>query len=166
MNIEDMIIPGMPPNDYRFILKYLKPEFTMFEWGSGGSTTYFSYFVEKYISIEHDEYWFHHTIKAIRKEERANVIIYWVVAPKEDYSKYSDKIHSKVFDGIHFDVVLIDGRDRVNCAKNLLDKIDDKCLVFLHDANRKRYDEIYEYYDIIDFTTTIKLLRKKKNGKN
>ena len=123
MNIKDIRKPGMPRHDYDFILKYLKPEFTMFEWGSGGSTTFFSYFVKKYISIEHEHRWFLDTIKHIEKEERANVILYWVDAPKKDYSKYSDKIHDKVFDDIHIDVVLIDGRDRVNCAKNLLDKM-------------------------------------------
>lgn len=135
----------------------------MFEWGSGGSTTFFSYFVKKYISIEHDHYWFLKTIKGIEKEERGNVILYWVSAPNENYTQYTDKIHDKVFDDVHIDVVLIDGRSRVECAKNLFNRIGDDCIVFLHDSQRERYNEIYDYYDIIGDTHTMKMLKKKKS---
>ena len=161
MNIEDIAKPGMPERDWMFILKHLKPHFTMLEWGSGGSTTFFSYFVKKYISFEHSRKWFSHTIRALNKEKRANVVLYWINAPNTDYTEYTNKI-SEIEDKL--DAVLIDGRNRVGCAKKLLEYIDDDCLVFLHDAERPRYNEIYDYYEIIFRTPTLKVL--KKNGKN
>ena len=92
MNIEDIRKPGMPVNDWKFILKRMEPHFTMVEWGSGGSTTFFSYFVKKYISFEHSKQWFEDTIKTIEKERRANIILYWVNAPNYDYTEYTNKI--------------------------------------------------------------------------
>ena len=160
MNIEDAKKPGMPKRDWERILQYLKPNFTMFEWGSGGSTTFFSYFVKQYISVEHSHEWFLRTINQIEKEERANVILYWVNAPGADYTEYANKIHDKALKDVHFDAVLIDGRSRVECAKNLLDMIDEDCLVFLHDAQRDRYTEILYYYQVIDTTHTLNVMKK------
>ena len=40
------------------IEKYLSPETIMLEYGSGGSTLYFSKFVKEYYSIEHDKKWY------------------------------------------------------------------------------------------------------------
>ena len=162
MNINDIRKPGMPKGDWEFILKHLKPTFIMFEWGAGGSTTFFSYFVKILYSIEHENFWFVNTINAIEKEKRGNIILYWVPAPEDNYTTYVNKIDD--LKHIDFDVVLIDGRARVECAKKLLGYIRDDCIVFLHDAERKRYEEIFNYYTIIDRTNTLCML--KKNGKN
>ena len=40
------------------IEKYLKPNHTVLEWGSGESTLYFPQFVKKWISVEHNREWF------------------------------------------------------------------------------------------------------------
>jgi len=161
MNIKDIRKPGMPQHDWEHILKHLKSNFTMIEWGSGGSTTFFSYFVKQYISIEHQHNWFLDTIKHIEKEKRGNVVLYWIPAPNSDYSKYVNKINDEELKDKKFDAVLIDGRSRVECAKNLYDRIDDDCIVFLHDSQRIRYNEIYDYYDVISDTHTMKVLKKK-----
>jgi len=166
MNSNDVRKPGMPKGDWKFIQSYLKPTFTMFEWGSGGSTTYFSYFVDTYISIEHDKHWFEHTVSNIQKEKRKNVVLYLVPAPNKDYKKYTNQILDTECKGMYFDAVLIDGRNRVECAIKILDYIDENSLVFLHDSDRARYSEIYNYYERIGTTFTCDLLRKKKNGEN
>tara|TARA_Y100000034_G_C6905227_1_gene419803 strand:- start:2074 stop:2700 length:627 start_codon:yes stop_codon:yes gene_type:complete len=50
------------------IKKYLKPEHTVLEWGSGESTKYFPQFVKKWISIEHDEKWCCNTTNELAKK--------------------------------------------------------------------------------------------------
>lgn len=157
MNIKK---PGMPEEDWKFIRGYLKPSFTMLEWGSGGSTTFFSYYVKKYYSIEHNLKWFKTVISNIEKEKRKNVVLYYVPAPEKNYSKYTTLILDNELKDMYFDVVLIDGRNRVECAKKILDFIDENSFVFLHDAERERYKEIFNYYEIIDRTPTCVLLRK------
>lgn len=152
--------PGMPEGDWKFIRSYLKPHFVMLEWGSGGSTTFFSYYVKKYYSIEHDLKWFKSTISNVEKEKRKNVIIFCVPALGKDYTKYTNLILNTELKDMYFDAVLIDGRNRVECAKKILNYIDENSLVFLHDAERERYKEVFDYYDIIDRTPTCVLLRK------
>ena len=49
--------PWMDDTEIALILKHLYYTDTMLEWGSGGSTTYFPHFVNKYYSIEHDAEW-------------------------------------------------------------------------------------------------------------
>ena len=49
--------PWMDDSEILLILKHLYYTDTMLEWGSGGSTLYFPYFVKKYYSIEHDTEW-------------------------------------------------------------------------------------------------------------
>ena len=48
----------MSQAEIEMIEKYLSPETIMLEYGSGGSTLYFSKFVKEYYSIEHDKKWY------------------------------------------------------------------------------------------------------------
>ena len=49
-----MYKPYMEDNEIKLIEYYLNTNDTMFEWGSGGSTLWFSKFVKKYYSIPID----------------------------------------------------------------------------------------------------------------
>ena len=51
-------VPFMHEKEYKFIESHLNNQMTMLEWGSGGSTLYFSKFVKNYHSIEHDQEWY------------------------------------------------------------------------------------------------------------
>ena len=65
-----------------------------------------------------------------------------------------------------YDVVLIDGRARTDCAFKILHYIKYESIVFIHDYwKRSRYQVITEYYDVIDSVQdtlqTIVALKKK-----
>jgi len=149
------------------IEKYLKNINYFLEYGSGGSTIYFSSYAKLYFSIEHDMEWYN----KISLYTPGNVIYTFSPAPiingKPCYKEYIDQV-----DRIHgvpfFDAVLIDGRERVACAKKILDRITEKTVVFIHDffmPGREKYREVLKYYDIIDkidYTPqTLVVLRKK-----
>ena len=55
------------------IEKYLNPEVTMMEWGSGGSTVEFSKKVKKYYSVEHNLEWYNQVKQAVP----SNVTLYY-----------------------------------------------------------------------------------------
>jgi hypothetical protein len=148
----------MTQEQVNLIESYLKPEHIMLEYGAGGSTLHFSKYVQKYISIEHDQQW----IKNINKKIVSNNIEIhycppnrhmklpvWVgnFADFENYINYIDKLSYK-----KYDVVLIDGRARQYCAKKILPYIDKNSIVFCHDfVERKRYHEVFKkYYTMID----------------
>ena len=50
--------PRMFEKQIKIIESYLSEKHIMLEYGAGGSTFHFSKFVQKYVSIEHDENWY------------------------------------------------------------------------------------------------------------
>ena len=67
-----------------------------------------------------------------------------------------------------FDVVLIDGRCRVECAKSVLPYLKENAVVFIHDfwqKGRERYLKVFDYYNelksIKDTEQTIVALKAK-----
>ena len=105
----------MHADELAVIEKYLNPEVTMMEWGSGGSTIEFSKKVKKYYSVEHNWEWYNEVKNAIP----SNVSLYYKQnkelpdnysqAEYQHYGEYLDVVYEI---GEMFDVVLIDGRAR------------------------------------------------------
>ena len=60
-----------------------------------------------------------------------------------EYIDYVDKLNVKLFD-----VILIDGRARTDCAYKVLNYIDKGSIVFIHDFwPRSEYHKVFEWYD-------------------
>ena len=69
------------------------------------------------------------------------------VYPRDRYvwSEYIDYVDTIGVD--HFDVVLIDGRARTDCAYKILNYIDESSIVFIHDFwPRPEYHKVFDYY--------------------
>lgn len=157
----------MKNKEIQTIRKYLDRDDIMLEWGSGGSTWYFPLFVKEYHSIEHQEKWY----KKVSNNILHNTTLYLQEANKKtnrcknrsEYKDYIEKVHDLNIK--KFDKVLIDGRGRKYCAKEVLPYLQDDSLVFIHDFwNRKRYHSVLKYYDVVEKITSGKqlaVLRKK-----
>ncbi len=158
----------MHKSEIELIEKYLKPEYTMLEWGGGGSTLHFSKLVSKYYSIEHDTTWYNN----LKKEIPSNVKLYNIPLDieltfptiKECVNTYVEHISS--LDVKRFDAILIDGRGRGWCAEKALDYIDKESIVFMHDyCLRPNYHIVEQWYTVIESICntpqTIVALRKK-----
>lgn len=155
--------PYMNNKEIEFIRSFFSDRFDVLEWGSGGSTIYFSKFCNRYFSIEHDKSWY----DKINKIKPENVKYYYVKnnlprshpTKKEefiDYINFVDKIGVR-----RYDLVLIDGRARKFCAEKVLDYVDDESLVFIHDWERKEYHSVLEFYDIYKTEERVGALKKK-----
>ena len=163
--------PWMSQVEIDTILKYLKPEFTMLEWGCGGSTTFFPNYVANYYSIEHNKEWY----DKISKDVPNNVTMNFVARNSErngnkravSYGELEGSGRSKDFyDYIHypsklnetFDAVLIDGRGRPECGKFITKYITKDSIVFVHDYfyknHRTYYHVLEEKYKVIDSIKT------------
>jgi hypothetical protein len=119
-----------------FLLKRIRPEMSVFEYGSGGSTRWWASRVCDVVSVEHDRTWF----EKVRKDQQAHVKAYQIDL---NYGgEYSRKIRE--FEN-RFDVVVIDGRDRVNCLKNCLQALKLSGVVILDNSNRPEYSEGVEF---------------------
>lgn len=116
----------------------------MLEYGSGGSTLYFSQLVGTYTSVEHDSSWFDKVSPQV--SENTTVLL---------RNKDTDEYYNFLCKDKNYDYVLIDGRNRVKTAEVMLDYISCNSYVFLHDyftrpqyhAVRKWYKEIAGVFD-------------------
>jgi hypothetical protein len=153
-------VPWMHKDEIKIVEKYLSKNTVMLEWGCGGSTIYFSEKVKHLFSIEHNKEWFD-SINAIKP---ANVTLVYSAAnnlvpiTESTYNDYSDYIEIASSFNKKFDVVLIDGRARVECAIKALDLIHRNSVVIVHDfykKSRDRYKKVLNYYDLkesVDYT--------------
>ena len=161
-------------NEYQIdlIKSYLNNKQIMLEYGVGGSTLYFSKYVDKYISIEHDRSWIdkiktydlNPNIELHLCPPDNNIILPIWKGRENDFKNYINYID--VLPYSYYDIVLLDGRARQFCAKKILNFIDNRSIVFVHDFfERNRYNRIYNYYNLIDKSSknkpSLAVFRKK-----
>jgi hypothetical protein len=136
------------------IEKYLNPNVTMMEWGSGGSTVEFSKQVKKYYSVEHNYEWYNEVKQAIPP----NVTLFYKPSTElpTNYSQAEYRHYSEYLDVVYqigdkFDVVLIDGRARRLCALKVVPYLNPDAIVIIHDwCLRECYHCVLDYYDLVD----------------
>lgn len=139
--------PWLSPKSVRFLDENLKSDMSLFEWGSGRSTLWFSQRVNEVVSIEYNEQWFHKVQEMIKEVENINLqyvpLEHPLKAPTPKHydpiPKYVTAIHN--FDKKHFDIVLIDGHYRLTCADQCLDYIKPGGFLVIDNSNRWPMEE-------------------------
>ena len=125
-------IPWITYPAIAFIEKRLKNEFSVFEYGSGASTKWWAARVKEVVSCEHDEEW----AKIVEKDLPENAsLLYLKLEYGGDYSK-AVSAQKKLFD-----IIVVDGRDRVNCALNSYKSLRDGGVIIWDNSDRERYQE-------------------------
>ena len=117
------------------ILKHkLKNDLTVFEYGSGASTLFFSNRCKQVTSIEHDKNWFSE-IKTLTKDN-LNTELHFFKLDKS-YPNSINEIHPDK----KYDVIIVDGRMRNECCLAIKNKLKPKSVVILDDSHRDKYKE-------------------------
>lgn len=112
------------------LVERLEPSIRVFEYGSGSSTRFFAQRVNSVISVEHDPAW----VTTVRSAAGPNAQVMHVPADTDGaYSRSIDQIDGE------FDLVLVDGRDRVNCALRASDRLSARGVIIIDDTDRPRY---------------------------
>lgn len=115
----------IPWNTYPYI-KFIGPRLNknleVFEFGSGNSTIWYAERVKNITSVENDKTWF----EMISGRTPSNSeIIYRDLVPEGEYAKEVARKNKQ------YNIIIVDGRDRVNCIKNSIPFLtDDGVLVF------------------------------------
>lgn len=129
-------IPWLMPKSIEFLKSFLaeRPGAKVLEFGSGGSTIWFAEHNVSLVSIEHDKTWFDKVSSELisRHKERDLRLL-----PRPYDSVCID------FPDAFFDLVLVDGRDRVRCVKASMPKVKPGGIIMLDNAERPEYQEIY-----------------------
>jgi len=147
-----------------YFLSHLQPHHTVLEWGAGASSASISKRVKNVFSIEHHEGF----VERIKDTFPENAKLYFVPANEEEgpgedgnYEQYKNYIEKAVEiskeNNIKFDVIFIDGRARVECAKICKHIAHPNTIIFIHDYNhpdpkytRKEYFEAENYLTRIE----------------
>ena len=154
--------PYMGANEIKMIEGYLKPEMHVLEWGSGWSTLHFGRMVKWWISIEHDPDWVLKVIDAAPaswfcndptgSSDRGTITIEGRDFD-DDYVQYIEAGRNAVEAWSNVGAVLIDGRERVRCARAILPHITPDTIIFFHDflqPTRTYYLDVLRDYELID----------------
>jgi len=115
-----------------FIKDRLDKQHVVFEFGTGNSTYFYAKYVEKVFSVEHDREWYNKLLNF--KPENVEVVFCELVRNGE-YCRIPLRINKK------FDIVIVDGRDRVNCCKQAVNVISDRGVIVLDDSERDLYKD-------------------------
>lgn len=157
----NLFYPGRPwttPASILFFEKALTKDMTGLEYGSGRSTLFFAKKLNKLVSIEHYAGWYEKVKKNIEDKGITNVDYHLI--PKQNtadavedtkeallkldghesrdhYANYYNKVNE--YPDEYFDFVLIDGRARVKCGLNAMNKLKSGGIFVLDNSERTRY---------------------------
>ena len=119
----------LPFND--FIEKRLSATMAVFEYGCGNSTLFFAERVARVDSVEHDIEW----VGRLRDKLPGNVHLSFVAL--EYGGAYAQAVCAS---GVKYDLVIVDGRDRVRSVVSCFPALSLRGCVVLDDSERLEYE--------------------------
>lgn len=129
-------LPWMNYSVISFLEKRLTNQLRLFEYGSGYSTLFYAKLVDRVVSVESNHEWFQWVTSVAPRNVTVNY------ARAEDGDSYAQAI---VREDRVFDIVVVDGIDRVNCIKNAVGHLSDRGVLILDDSSREEYKPGIEY---------------------
>ncbi len=130
-------IPWVTYSFIDFIKDRITKKHDVFEFGSGNSTIFYAERAAAVYSVEHDKAWF-------EKSSKINLpninMIHCDLVPGGDYSK------SAAATGRKFNIIIVDGRDRVNCCKEAILSLTEDGVVVLDDSERDFYSDAHAFF--------------------
>ena len=147
-------IPHMSGSEISYLLSFLNNQVRMLEIGTGNSTPFFAKFVNSLVGIEHNKEWISEVEKMVAKHASWADTEFIHVAPNwpQDHpfnpaqpGQFADYVNRiKELPHENFDIVLVDGRDRVNCTKAAIHSLRKGGILFIHDYwnRRGKYGEV------------------------
>jgi len=161
--------PWLPPKAVKYLKSFLTNDMVGFEWGSGMSTVFFAKRVNFLVSVEHDKNWYEKVKTSLKKEGIISKTDYKLIEPvdrdeinkipwdnwkgnklvglppKPQFHPYFQEIQK--YPDNYFDFVLVDGRARVACMINAVDKIKKEGILILDNSDRGKYHNIFYLFD-------------------
>ena len=136
VNQDGLPIPWMNFGIIKFLEERLNRSLHIFEFGTGYSTLFYSRHVDSVRSVEYDEKWYN----TLSSQKPKNVEL--LFRENDVDGVYCRAIQES---DETYDVVVVDGRDRVNCVKQSIDHLSEAGVILLDDSHRQEYSEAIEY---------------------
>jgi len=159
-------VPGksvmMESTSVKLLCDFMSADKDVLEWGSGGSTNFFSQFVKHWDTVEHDAVWASKIKQqALKGVDYHSVPINWKASTRRDgnYDEFKEYVEFPKTLNKQWDVIFIDGRARVACAESVLRNhlLKKDGIVVVHDWERdhtnkdpdSNYKKMLKYYDVV-----------------
>ncbi|MGB3239644.1 MAG: tetratricopeptide repeat protein [Geitlerinemataceae cyanobacterium] len=138
-----------------FVENLLKqnPNAKVLEFGSGASTIWLSQHNKNIISIEHDLNWYE-SVKSVIDREQAESAIDLRLLPRPYHLATSE------FENETFDLIIVDGRERVRCIEKAIRTLKKGGILILNDAQKDYYQPVHFLLQDWEFTRTIDSTRE------
>jgi len=152
------ILPYMNSKEIIDLVTYLHRDCEMLEIGCGISTLFFSRIVKRLISIEHNKEWSDKISNDMKSVSKCDWKIH-VINPNfsqihpfqpaelgqfDDYVNFISNLEKD-----QFDVILVDGRDRVRCTIASIPLLRKNGILIIHDFwNRPKYHSVLQLSEL------------------
>ena len=154
-------LPWMTYDAIDFLTTICKPDMRIFEWGSGGSTFFFSKRCLRVVTVEHDPKWSELLADKLKELSVANVD--YIEIPGEEVSDWEKRDYRNPDDFVsrdrnsiglsyekyvkaieeypdnYFDIVVVDGRARKCCIKHAIPRLKKGGYLVVDNTERKYY---------------------------
>lgn len=124
-------IPWLTYPAIDFLSIRVNKDMRIFEYGCGNSTLWWATHAHKVLSVEHNEEWYNKITPLLPKN--ANI--------KLKELSYGGEYCETSKHGAPYEVIIIDGRDRVNCIKQSINNLSDTGVIILDNSDRSDYQE-------------------------
>ncbi|HEV8515235.1 MAG TPA: FkbM family methyltransferase [Cyclobacteriaceae bacterium] len=116
-------------------------DFSILEFGSGNSTLFWHKCTNQIFSIEHDRDWFNKVKNLLPSQYKEQLLFLQLgTGTDHDYTKAATHLKRK------FDIIFVDGRERVKCAIDSRPWLSEKGVLVLDDSERERYADAVSFY--------------------
>lgn len=123
-------VPWITYSAMDFLARRVKDDLVVFEFGSGNSTLWWADRVSEVTAVEHDLAW----ASRVSVTLPANATVSHVALERAgNYSKRALETQRR------FDIIVVDGRDRVNCALTSLEALSPRGVMIWDNTERRRY---------------------------
>ncbi len=130
VDLEQKPLPWVTYPFIDFIVGRLHKDMRIFEYGSGNSTLFYAERVHEVHAVEHNMDWY----SKISKSLPNNAKIYHKELIRDgEYARFATSLNTQ------FDIIVVDGRDRVNCCFQSLMALRDGGVIVLDDSEREEY---------------------------
>ncbi|MEB3343448.1 sulfotransferase domain-containing protein [Okeania sp.] len=148
LNIRDT--PLLTRKAVEFIKNFFpqKPDAKVLEFGSGASTIWLSKLTKNLTSIEHDGRWFQQVKNQIETQTDCNPVDFKLLP--RPYHTICEK-----FPEASFDLIIVDGRDRMKCFEASIKLLKPGGIIVLDDAQRQKYQQAQDLLKDWHLTKTI-----------
>lgn len=148
--------PWIVPESLDYLRPLIKPNWEVFEWGSGGSTVFWSKHCKLVVSIEHNEEWITRTTQLLT---RHNCLDNWLLQlvpgvgtdHETAFRNYADVILK--FGKKKFDLIYVDGEASCRgwCLQHALSRVKDGGVLLLDNSDWLKGHEFGPEWDRRDF---------------